>query len=939
MRNATIPLKASRAACILAELMVCAGCAAQHLGHTTPRASQVDKTRPGGPGLEGNDIGAVGEYASRLGALRAENAADPPELDPYGGWANASASLVTPNPNGYFRVMKLDGAWWFVTPDGNPFVSKAVTDVNYLGAILSPGPFHDFMVEKYGTEEAWATAAHGHLLDWGFNTVGPWSSHSMGTRMAHAFIILDFGGSNGPRHPGAVVTDYWDQAFAEHCATMVRDRATPHVEDKNLIGYFLDNEIVWGSDHFLTNKSLIQLYVEFPEGAPGRAEALRYVREAAGSIDNFNSTWKTEITGWDQLEALPAAALEADTDEARAVTEAFMLRAFHQYNTISINALRAVDPNHLILGCRFHTYPGDALVEASVRHFDVISMAFYEPRPPVKEIDAIYGRVDMPFLIEEWTFKSDDSGIVNPRGIYAPTVRTEHERGLVYGNYVETFMRRPYAVGYHWYKWMDNPVLPDRPFSGDNCGILNQNDEPYGLFAEFAGETNRRVESWHAQGGNAVHVVMSSRGGSRSLLVDRPLLWEDTAPEDTPVIEVDLSTRGQSILGLGASLDHATCANLSKLPDDWQSTVLETLVNPQTGIGMNLMRLCIGTSDFIGEPYYTFNDLPAGGTDPDLEQFTIEKDRAYVLPAIKIAQKHNPELLFFGSPWSPPAWMKTSGKLETGSLKREHYPAYAKYLLKFVRAYEAEGVPIHAITVQNEPRMSSRHYPTTQWTADEERDFIRDHLGPLFEENEVETLIWCWDHNWNMPEHPRAILSDPQAARYVDGTAFHHYEGSVEAQSAFRAEFSDKHVYFTEGSVFGPSGAIQLAEILRHGSRSYNAWVILLDEHQKPNRGPHKATPTCIELLDDGSVRPNFDFYMYGQFMKFIKRGAVLVESSLPGIGTFGHVVFMNPDGGVVLVAANAGANTQSFAVRTGGKAFAAELPPESVATYMWRSE
>jgi len=436
----------------------------------------------------------------------------------------------------------------------------------------------------------------------------------------------------------------------------------------------------------------------------------------------------------------------------------------------------------------------------------------------------------------------------------------------------------------------------------------------------------------------AVQVTVSSQDGSKSLTAGKALEFGKERKTKDPVIEVDLSKKGQTIIGLGASFDHATCENLSKLPADRREEAIGKLVNPESGIGMNLMRLCIGASDFIGEPYYTYDDLPEGETDPELKKFSIEKDRAYVLPAIKIAQKKNPDLLFFGSPWSPPAWMKTSGTLGTGSLKPECYPAFAKYLLKYVQAYEAEGIPIYSITVQNEPHMESKDYPTTYWTGEQQRDFIRDHLGPLFKANGVKTLIWCWDHNWNEPDFPRAILSDPQAAQYVDGTGWHLYEGKVAAQSAFKAEFPDKHIYFTEGSVFRASGAIRLAQILRNWSRSYNAWVIMLDEHQKPNRGPHDASATCMELLDDGSVRYNFDYYMQGQFMKYIQRGAVRVESSLPDIRTFGNVAFLNPDGRIVLVAANSSREPQPFAVKCGERMFKTELPAGSVATYTWQA-
>ncbi|MBW7865567.1 MAG: hypothetical protein H3C30_14295 [Candidatus Hydrogenedentes bacterium] len=446
-----------------------------------------------------------------------------------------------------------------------------------------------------------------------------------------------------------------------------------------------------------------------------------------------------------------------------------------------------------------------------------------------------------------------------------------------------------------------------------------------GIFAApvFAGET---VDVW-----------VTTQDGAKSLSQESPIPLSGDATPKNPAITVDLDKAYQSILGLGASLEHATCENLTKLPPDKREEVIKKLVSPDQGIGMNLMRICIGSSDFIGEPYYTYNDLPDGETDPELAKFSIEKDREYVLPVIKTAQAMNPDLLFFASPWSPPAWMKTSGKLGGGKLKPEYYGAFAKYLLKFIQAYEAEGVPIHAVTVQNEPQMIHMDYPTTLWNGAEQRDFIRDHLGPLFRENNVKTLIWCWDHNWNKVDFPRAVLSDPEAAQYVDGTAFHHYEGKVEAQGAFHDEFPDKNIYFSEGSVFRSNGMRVLANILRNWSRSYNAWVIMLDEHRKPNRGPHSASATIIELKDSGEVEYRYDYYFYGQFMKFIPRGAVRVASDGAESRTFTHVAFKTPDGRAVMVVINSGRAAVPFSVRCGGNVFEAELPCNAVGTYRWK--
>ena len=433
-----------------------------------------------------------------------------------------------------------------------------------------------------------------------------------------------------------------------------------------------------------------------------------------------------------------------------------------------------------------------------------------------------------------------------------------------------------------------------------------------------------------------VAVWLSTQDGGKRLSREADLRWQEPCPCDPTVIAIHPDRMYQSILGLGSSWDHATCQNLFRLPEDKRNEIIRRIVDPTAGIGMNLMRLCIGASDFIGEAYYTYDDLPAGQADPELKHFSIEKDRAYLLPVIKKSLEYNPDLLFFASPWSPPAWMKTSGALGGGQLMPEYYDAWARYLVKYVQAYAAEGIPIYAITVQNEPHMAHPDYPTTLWTAGEQRDFIRDHLGPLFKAQGITTKIWCWDHNWNEIEFPNTILANRGAAAFVDGTAFHLYEGKVTAQSDLKEAFPRHDIYFSEGSVFGASGALELIDILRNWSRSYNAWVTMLDEHREPNRGPHDASATCIELKDDLSVEYRSDYYIYGQFMKFIQRDARRISSGESNERLLNHAAFQNPDGSFVLVVANASRKAAPFSVDFEEVIFRAEQPGRSAATYVW---
>lgn len=441
-----------------------------------------------------------------------------------------------------------------------------------------------------------------------------------------------------------------------------------------------------------------------------------------------------------------------------------------------------------------------------------------------------------------------------------------------------------------------------------------------------------------AEGQSKVEVWVSSLDMAKTLTHEAPLEFGRGRPEGAELIEIDEKTAYQTVLGIGSSLEHATCFNISLLAPEKQGEVVKKLVDPKEGIGMNLMRICIGTSDFTGDPWYSYDDVPEGQTDPELSAFSIEKDRAYLLPILKMARQANPDLLFFASPWSPPGWMKEGGKgMCGGTLKREWYGAYAGYLARFVKAYEAEGIPIYAMTLQNEPGVNSAQYPSCRWSGEQQRDFIRDHVGPVFRQAGISPRIWCFDHNFNNLPFPRAVLGDPEAAKYVEGTAFHLYEGRPAAMSELHHEFPDKAIYFSEGSVYDVRGALQIISYFRNWARSYNAWVTVIDQDRKPNNGPHECDPTMI-VIDSRAkaLTYRFDYYMYGHFSRFVQRGAARIAST-EGDRACNNVAFKNPDGSVALIAANDGDEPRRIALGAGGGFATHMLGPRSVATYMWR--
>lgn len=222
--------------------------------------------------------------------------------------------------------------------------------------------------------------------------------------------------------------------------------------------------------------------------------------------------------------------------------------------------------------------------------------------------------------------------------------------------------------------------------------------------------SNANLEETNPASAPVVQWWLSSEDLQARLTPQPELRFRPGRASGKGILQVDDTTTYQSVLGLGSSLEHSTRYNLSLLPADRRESVIESLVHPERGIGINLMRICIGTSDFAPGPFYTYNDMPAGQEDPKLEHFSIERDREYVLPVLQAARRLNPRLRFFASPWTPPPWMKTNGRYGGGSLRRECYPYFAEYLARFIEAYHREGIEIHALTVQNEPEYRADYF-------------------------------------------------------------------------------------------------------------------------------------------------------------------------------------------------------------------------------------
>ncbi|MBP2161623.1 MULTISPECIES: glycoside hydrolase family 30 beta sandwich domain-containing protein [Asticcacaulis] len=438
--------------------------------------------------------------------------------------------------------------------------------------------------------------------------------------------------------------------------------------------------------------------------------------------------------------------------------------------------------------------------------------------------------------------------------------------------------------------------------------------------------------------------VWETTGDKSKLLAPQADLTMVGGAATGTVITVDPSQTFQSITGFGASITDASAYLIQQKMSSSQRDALMRDLFSDAGLGFSFTRLTIGASDF-SSTHYSYDDMPAGQTDPSLAHFSIASARTDVIPTVKQALALNPKLTVMASPWSAPGWMKTSDSLITGSLKPEAYPYFADYLTRYVKAMGDEGVPITMLTLQNEPGFEPADYPGMRVEPASRAAFIGGHLGPKLAASGKSVKILDYDHNWDLASSPLTVLGDKTANPYVAGVAWHCYGGDVSAQSSVHNAYPDKETYFTEcsggewASAFGESFAWTLKTLVvnstRHWSKGVLMWNLALDE----NFGPHKGgCGNCrgVVTIDSktGAVTRNLEYYAFGHASKFVKTGAVRIASdSLGGIDT---VAFKNPDGSIALIAVNAGTALKTFVVSSAARTFSYSLPAQSGATFVW---
>jgi len=431
------------------------------------------------------------------------------------------------------------------------------------------------------------------------------------------------------------------------------------------------------------------------------------------------------------------------------------------------------------------------------------------------------------------------------------------------------------------------------------------------------------------------------------------LNWKPVAAVTADAIVLDPSTQKQEILGFGGALTDATCYVLSQLKDDERAEVMHDLFSPKE-MALNVCRTSIGASDYSRTAYtYDESDTP----DPELKKFSIDYDKAYILPMLRQIRKTNPEMFLFSSPWTPPGWMKTGGSMLGGAMRKHSYDPYAKYFLKFLQAYKSEGVLIDAVTVQNEVDADQdSRMPACLWGQEYEIEFVKDHLGPTLRNGGFKTKIWVLDHNYNLWGRAMGELADPKAYEYIDGIAWHGYVGDATAMTHVHEAFPEKNAYWTEGGpdITAPDYATDWAKwgevfngVLNNWSRSITAWNVALDEKGNPNIGPFPCGGTIT--IDNAShkVTRSGQYWAFAHFSRHIKRGAKVIATNgtepastgglieNKGSTALTHAGFRNPDGSTVIVLANRGAQRHVQLVH-GGMSLEVEAPADSLLTLQW---
>ncbi|MFM8449992.1 MAG: glycoside hydrolase family 30 protein [Haliscomenobacter sp.] len=420
--------------------------------------------------------------------------------------------------------------------------------------------------------------------------------------------------------------------------------------------------------------------------------------------------------------------------------------------------------------------------------------------------------------------------------------------------------------------------------------------------------------------------------------------------ETQPCIFVDPSESFQTFLGIGGAITDAAAETYANIPASQQAAFLKAYFSPTEGIGYTFCRTNINSCDFSSASYTYVRE-----GDASLASFSLAPDEQYKIPLIQKAKETaGAAFKLFASPWSPPAWMKDNNNmLQGGSLKPAYYQSWADYFVRFIQGYEKKGIPIWGISVQNEP-MAKQTWESCIFTAEQERDFIRDYLGPTLQKNGLSSRkLIAWDHNRDLLYHRAAtLLHDQEAARYIWGIGFHWYEawnGGWQFDNLRRSQeaFPDKAFLLTEacnfpfswetfnqwkwGEIYGQN----MIQDFNNGAVAWTDWNILLDEKGGPNHVGNYCFAPVHAKTKDGSLHFMNSYYYIGHFSKYIQPGAKRIISSSNRAQLL-TTAFQNPDGSVAVVVMNQTEEKFAYRLYQGNQAVELEILPHAIQTILF---
>ncbi|WP_158945764.1 RICIN domain-containing protein [Granulicella sp. S190] len=442
-----------------------------------------------------------------------------------------------------------------------------------------------------------------------------------------------------------------------------------------------------------------------------------------------------------------------------------------------------------------------------------------------------------------------------------------------------------------------------------------------------------------------VSVTVTSADQSK-LLAPQSNITFGTGGNGSFTINVNDAQTYQTWDGVGAAMTDSAASVISSLSSSAQTSLMQSLFSQTSGIGLNFIRDPMGASDFTASGYYTFDDN-GNSPDPNLNNFSISHDLQHIIPLIKQAQGINPSVRVMSNPWSPPAWMKTNDSVDGGNFDHTDYSnTLAQYFVKYVQAYQAQNVPIYALSVQNEPLNSTSVYPSESLLQADEAGFINANLGPALQSAGLSSAvkIFGYDHNWNNTSYPEQVA----ASSYVAGSAFHCYEGTVTAEATVR-NATNKDTWMTECTRISAQSFSQNlqqdAEQLiigapRNTARSIIFWNVALNQSDGPtlNSG---VCQNCLGVVNvntsTGAVTPSPEYYAMGHIGKFVVPGALNINTNSQANGGILDVAFRNPDGTIAVIAYNDSSNTSTVTINWNNQNVDYTMTAGSFATFKWQ--